>query len=211
MIFRRVLSLVVIAVFSANAALAQIAAELKGRVVDASGANVAQAEVDLTELATSIVERTVSSSSGDYLFSHLHGGLYRIDVNAKGFEHLTRTGVTAIVGQTVTADLMMAIGSDQQTVTVTEDAPLLQTSESDIETHLPGRTVLALPLNSRNFINLAALAPGVALPPGTVLPRINGGRPRTNEYLFDGISALQPEPGQVAFFPHRRRYSGVHH
>jgi hypothetical protein len=43
--------------------------------------------------------------------------------------------------------------------------------------------------------------PGVALPPGSSLPRINGGRPRTNEYLFDGISVLQPEPGQVAFFP----------
>jgi hypothetical protein len=73
--------------------------------------------------------------------------------------------------------------------------------ESDIETHIPGTTVVALPLNSRNFINLTTIAPGVALPPGTVLPRINGGRPRTNEYLYDGISALQPEPGQVAFFP----------
>ena len=62
-------------------------------------------------------------------------------------------------------------------------------------------TVVALPLNSRNFIQLAQLAPGAELPPGTLLPRINGGRPRTNEYLFDGISALQPEPGQVAFFP----------
>ena len=41
----------------------------------------------------------------------------------------------------------------------------------------------------------------MALPPGSPLPRINGGRPRTNEYLFDGISVLQPEPGQVAFFP----------
>ena len=47
----------------------------------------------------------------------------------------------------------------------------------------------------------AGLAPGVALPPGSSLPRINGGRPRTNEYLFDGISVLRPEPGQVAFFP----------
>jgi hypothetical protein len=46
-----------------------------------------------------------------------------------------------------------------------------------------------------------ALAPGVALPPASFFPRINGGRPRTNEYLFDGISVLQPEPGQVAFFP----------
>ena len=45
------------------------------------------------------------------------------------------------------------------------------------------------------------LAPGVALPPNSVLPRINGGRPRTNEYLFDGISVLQPEPGQVAYYP----------
>ena len=51
------------------------------------------------------------------------------------------------------------------------------------------------------LLTLAALVPGVALPPGSQLPRINGGRPRTNEYLFDGISVLQPEPGQVAFFP----------
>ena len=48
---------------------------------------------------------------------------------------------------------------------------------------------------------LAGIAPGVALPPNSVLPRINGGRPRTNEYLFDGISVLQPEPGQVAYYP----------
>jgi hypothetical protein len=45
---------------------------------------------------------------------------------------------------------------------------------------------------------LASIAPGVALPPNSVLPRINGGRPRTNEYLFDGISVLQPEPGSGA-------------
>jgi hypothetical protein len=56
-------------------------------------------------------------------------------------------------------------------------------------------------LNGRTFITLASLAPGVALPPASQLPRINGGRPRTNEYLFDGISVLQPEPGQVAYFP----------
>ena len=61
--------------------------------------------------------------------------------------------------------------------------------------------VVQLPLNGRTFISLAALAPGVALPPSSQLPRINGGRPRTNEYLFDGISVLQPEPGQVAYFP----------
>ena len=66
---------------------------------------------------------------------------------------------------------------------------------------IDNRKIVDLPLNGRSFISLAGLAPGVALPPASSLPRINGGRPRTNEYLFDGISVLQPEPGQVAFFP----------
>src|SRR6202008_428210 len=56
-------------------------------------------------------------------------------------------------------------------------------------------------LNGRGFVTLASLAPSVALPPTSQFPRINGGRPRTNEYLFDGISVLQPEPGQVAYVP----------
>jgi hypothetical protein len=77
----------------------------------------------------------------------------------------------------------------------------LQTATSNIQTNISGQLIVAEPLNTRNFVQLATQAPGVELPPGTLLPRINGGRPRTNEYLFDGISALQPEPGQVAFFP----------
>ncbi len=77
----------------------------------------------------------------------------------------------------------------------------MQAATSNIETNIPAATIATMPLNTRNFVQLATLSPGVELPPGTVLPRINGGRPRTNEYLFDGISALQPEPGQVVFFP----------
>src|SRR4029079_1993013 len=62
--------------------------------------------------------------------------------------------------------------------------------------------VTTLPLDGRNFIPLVALSPGVALPGGgNSCPRIKGTRPRTNEYLYDGISVLQPEPGQVAFYP----------
>ena len=186
---------------SASTASAQIAADLQGRVADSSGAAVPNAEVELTELSTNLHQRTVSSSSGDYLFSHLNPGGYALDVTAPGFAHLKRTGVTVIVGQTVLADLSLSVGSDQQVVNVNADAPLLQAVTSNIETNIPGPTVVAMPLNTRNFIQLSTLAPGVELPPGTLLPRINGGRPRTNEYLYDGISALQPEPGQVAFFP----------
>ena len=143
----------------------------------------------------------MTSATGDYSFTHLTPGVHQLDVSAPGFVHLTRTGVTALVGQTVAVDLVLTLGGSRQTIQVSADAPLLQSETSNIQTNIPGNTVVAMPLNTRNFVQLATLAPGVALPPGTLLPRINGGRPRTNEYLYDGISALQPEPGQVAFFP----------
>ena len=197
----RLLPLILFAALADCSAYSQVAAGLQGRVVDATGGAVPDAQVVLTETSTNVHQTTSSSRAGDYAFSHLNPGMYRVDVTATGFEHLSCTGVTASVGQTVNVDLSLTVGSDSQTVSVSEDAPLMQVAESDIETHIAGSTVVSIPLNSRNFINLATLAPGVSLPPGTVLPRINGGRPRTNEYLYDGISALQPEPGQVAFFP----------
>ena len=188
-------------VFSSFAASAQVAAALRGHALDPAGAAVAGVQIELTEVATSVHQRTITSAGGDFAFANLNPGKYRLVATATGFKVLEHTGITVVVGQTVGVDLTLAIGSARETVTVTADAPLLQVETSNIQTNIPGSTVVAMPLNSRNFIQLATLVPGVELPPGTVLPRINGGRPRTNEYLFDGISALQPEPGQVAFFP----------
>ena len=180
---------------------AQIAASLRGRVVDPSGAGVPKAEVELTESAKNVHLSSTTSSSGDYSFSNLNPGSYSLTVKASGFARLEHSGITVMVGQTVTADLSLTLGGDQQTITVSSDLPLLQSGTSNIETNISAPTIEAMPLNTRNFIQLSTLAPGVELPPGTLLPRINGGRPRTNEYLYDGISALQPEPGQVAYFP----------
>ena len=78
---------------------------------------------------------------------------------------------------------------------------MVRAETASLGTVVENEQVVQLPLNGRLFIMLATIAPGVALPPNSVLPRINGGRPRTNEYLFDGISVLQPEPGQVAYYP----------
>jgi Carboxypeptidase regulatory-like domain len=197
---RRALAIFVSALCLCSAAEAQISAGIEGSVRDQSGAIIPGPQVILTENATGIHQQITAGSAGDFVFTHLNPGVYSLDISKTGFGHLVRDHITAIVGETVTVDLTLGAASDQ-TVTVSTDAPLLQIAESDIEAHIPGAAVVALPLNSRNFINLAQLAPGVELPPGTLLPRINGGRPRTNEYLFDGISALQPEPGQVAFFP----------
>ncbi|MBB5317652.1 TonB-dependent receptor [Tunturibacter empetritectus] len=194
-------ALVLLVLIDGAVASAQIAADLKGRVLDPSGAANANAPIELVESSTNLHQSTTTSSSGDYLFIHLNPGSYRVEVKAPGFKSLNREGVTVIVGQTVSLDLTLSPGGDQQTVTVNSDAPLLQAETSNIQTNISGAVVAAIPLNTRNFIQLATLAPGVELPPGTLLPRINGGRPRTNEYIYDGISALQPEPGQVAFFP----------
>ncbi len=198
---RPVLCAVVFLTFGRLSLHAQIAAAIRGQVLDSSGGGVASANVILTRSDTSARVSTITSPTGDYSFTNLVPGTYQLDVTAAGFARLTRIGVTAIVGQTVGVDLVLTVGGNQQTIRVSADAPLLQSETSNIQTTIPGATVVSMPLNTRNFVQLATLAPGVALPPGTLLPRINGGRPRTNEYLYDGISALQPEPGQVVFFP----------
>jgi hypothetical protein len=99
----------------------------------------------------------------------------------------------------------LTAGNVEESVSVTADASLLRTESASLGQVINDRSITSLPLNGRNFLSLVTLSAGVAAPPRTTdgpsLPRINGGRPRVNEYLFDGISVLQPEPGQVAFFP----------
>ncbi len=186
----------------AEAASAQIAGNLRGEVLDPANLGLGGARITVTEESTGAARTsTTISATGEFLEADLLPGRYQIEVTAPGFNRLLRRDVTVSTGLTTSLNLHLTPGAPDQTVTVSADAPLLQAADSDIQTSIPRPDVLGLPLNGRNFIQLATLAPGVSLPPGTLLPRINGGRPRTNEYLFDGISALQPEPGQVAFFP----------
>lgn len=200
-LLRQVVCGVLFLAMASHYGFAQVRAGLHGRVLDPSGAAVRDASVELTETAKNIHRQTTTSASGDYVFGDLNPGDYQVEVKAPGFMKLNVTHVYLAVGQTANVELELKVGNDQQPLTVSEIPPEFQSETSNIQTNIPEEAVVAMPLNSRNFVQLATLAPGVALPPGTVLPRINGGRPRTNEYLYDGISALQPEPGQVVFFP----------
>ena len=192
-------SLLIAGVLGCLPAAAQVLPSIVGRVTDASGGSVASAHIVLTQTATGVKTAADTEGYGDYSFSNLTPGLYQVEASAPGYSHLVRNGITAIMGTTVTVDLELKIGSESNTVLVTGDAPLLQSATSNIETNISSPTIASMPLNTRNFIQLATQSPGVELPPGTLLPRINGGRPRTNEYLVDGISLLQPEPGQRRF------------
>ena len=101
--------------------------------------------------------------------------------------------------------MTLETGAITESITIKDDAPLLRTESGSLGQVVDSRKITDIPLNGRNFLSLVSLSAGVAQPPptsaGPSFPRINGGRPRTNEYMFDGISVLQPEPGQVAFFP----------
>jgi hypothetical protein len=174
---------------------------LVGRVEDQAGAALPGAVVTVTSRGTRLSRTTHADRDGGFSVQGLLPGAYQVRVELGGFRPLVRDGVRIATGETIRLALQLEVGPVTDAVTVTADAPVSRTATSGLGQVVDNRKVVDLPLNGRSFITLAGLAPGVALPPGSSLPRINGGRPRTNEYLFDGISVLQPEPGQVAFFP----------
>jgi Carboxypeptidase regulatory-like domain len=180
-------------------------AELTGEVRDGAGDGVAQATVTVTQVDTKDVTNTKTGKNGGYRVTHLRPGLYIITVEAPGFRRFVREGVRMMTGERIRVDVALSTGGVEEEIKVSSDASLLRTETGSLGQVIPNRRIIELPLNGRNFFSLISLVPGVAAPPpttaGPAFPRINGGRPRVNEYLFDGISALQPEPGQVAFTP----------
>lgn len=199
---KRVLGLLAIALWLTAPAHAQIGGgTLTGRVADTSGAALPGATVVVSDAAKALTRTAVSSSDGGFAIPGLAPGVYSIQVGLSGFRRVTREGVRLATGESVRVEFALPVGGVSEAMVVTGDAPLLRSGTASLGQVIDNGKVTGLPLNGRSFITLASLAPGVALPPGSPLPRINGGRPRTNEYLFDGVSVLQPEPGQVAFFP----------
>jgi hypothetical protein len=177
------------------------AGEITGVVTDQAGAALPGATVTVTSLETNRPGVVTTSGEGVYTVPSLAPGVYRVDVDLPGFKSVRREGIRLSTGEKIRLDVALVVGTVREQVMVTGDASMLRAETASLGAVVEHEQVVQLPLNGRTFITLASLAPGVALPPGSQLPRINGGRPRTNEYLFDGISVLQPEPGQVAYFP----------
>ncbi len=196
----------VVFVFSFSTAMGQAAqSELSGYLTDQTGAVIAGATVLLTETSTGKITTGITNRDGLYLFANQRPGIYRVRFSYTNFVPFSRN-VTLTTGERIRLDATLEIGYfDPVGVDIAADAPLLRSDTSSLGQVIDNKKIVDLPLNGRSFFSLIGLAAGVAQPPrtteGASLPRINGGRPRTNEYLFDGISVLQPEPGQVAFSP----------
>lgn len=176
-------------------------AELFGTILDPAGLAITKAKVEAEDQATRARYSAVSDERGEYHVLGLPSGSYTLTVEQAGFRLYRQAGIgLRLAGRTV-LDVTLEIGQPTQAVEVTAAAALLQTASGEVSLNVEEKKITTLPLDGRNFIPLVTLSPGVALPNGQLLPRINGSRPRTNEYLYDGISVLQPEPGQVVYYP----------
>src|SRR6185436_18378772 len=159
------------------------AGAIAGMVKDHAGAAVPGATITVTEIRTNRQRIVASTNDGVYTAPSLAPGEYRLDLQLTGFKPVRREGVRLATGEKVRIDFDLSVGDIREQVTVFGDAPIVRSETASLGTVVENEQIVQLPLNGRLFIMLASIVPGVALPPNSVLPRINGGRPRTNEYL----------------------------
>ncbi len=132
-----------------------------GTVTDPSNASIPGASVILTNIGTSERRSATSDSSGNFSFVNLIPGDYRVEVQNPGFKRYSREPVRIEVESAVRVNAAMQVGDVAETLTVSDQAPLLQTQSGTVGKLIEGRTVQDTPLNGRNVLNLIALAPGV--------------------------------------------------
>ncbi len=134
-----------------------------GVVTDPSGAAIAGAAVTITDKATNAERKTTTNAAGQYRFDLLPASDYVVHVSAGGFSTADTSTLTLQVGATTTANVPLATGSVNTTVDVATVNQLLDAEKTDSSTNVTPTQVQELPLNGRDFANLAILAPGVKL------------------------------------------------
>ena len=185
-------------------ASAQVAgATLTGTVTDSSGAIVPNANVSIKNKATGEARSVTSDAAGVYSAPNLLPGEYDVSFSAAGFATIVQTGVTLTVGAQQVLNTKMQIGQVNQKVEVSSEAPAVQLANSTISGVVGRTAVMQLPLNGRDWTQLATLQPGVdslgSVQANTGSPdrarrgygvqmTISGSRPTQNNYRIDGIS-----------------------
>jgi hypothetical protein len=152
---------------------------------------------------------TLTDSAGQYTVPFLQPGTYTVTVEARGFKKVVREGLSLSVGDTVGMDITLEVGAVTEQLTVTAEAPLLETAKADRGTLVDQQTVAEMPLNGRNPFMLAKIAAGVNLAicsgPSTMersRRTINGGLYQSNEFLLDGApNNAQAGSNNIAYVP----------
>jgi hypothetical protein len=180
--------------------LAQDTASMRGRVTDPTGAAVAGASITVKSLDTGATRTVFSDAGGAYRVFALPVGEYEVDVQKDGFATEDRTGVQLSAGQDAVADISLHLGSISQTLTVTDDAPVVALTTADVSGLVGEQQIENLPLNGRSFDLLLPLNPGVVnftweKTGGTGVSNstngnnfaVSGNRPQQNLFLLNGV------------------------
>lgn len=191
---RTLLPLIVAMMLVSIAAFAQEpTAQITGIVTDSSGASVPGARIQVMNLSTGVHWEAESNDSGNYVFANLPPGDYRITIQKQGFSTLTRGGINLVVSQVARLDFPLSIGTTSESIEIKAAAPLLESSTASVGQVIETKAVSDLPLNGRNFLQLAKLSAGVLEPKqgdresagGSFIA--NGVRAQLNNFLLDGV------------------------
>ncbi|MDP1568717.1 MAG: TonB-dependent receptor [Vicinamibacterales bacterium] len=176
-------------------AAAQTTATLAGRVVDGSGAVLPGVSLVVRQVDTGLTRAVTTDADGRYTVATLPVGAYEIRATLDGFRPLVREGVTLTVTEIAVVNLTLEVGGVNEVVMVSAGAGVVNTRSGELSYLVAGRAIEELPLNGRNYTDLALLQPSVVAYPhrdgGSVVAHglgmsVNGQDPRSNVYLLDG-------------------------
>ena len=192
-------------------------AVVSGRVTDPSGGVIGDVAVELINHATQVKLPSVTNAEGIFVLPSVPPGTYEVNARIAGFTAAHIESVTLEVGQSRTLNITLAVGDVKQSVTVTDEAPLVTTDRADRGTVVENRFVTSIPLLTRNpllLVTMTAGAIGTTTPGGglaagdntvsqnqTNFFRINGGRNRSSEILIDGASDTGTYNNQASAIP----------
>ncbi|MCU1325250.1 MAG: hypothetical protein JWN34_620, partial [Bryobacterales bacterium] len=189
--------------------------EINGSVTDPAGAAVSGAIVNISSAATGVQRSLTSNAEGRYSAPALLPGVYAVRVEAPGFSAQNRTAVQLQTGQVLSLDFAMQLGNVAETVEVTTAAPVLDTETTSVGTVIENRRIVELPLNGRNYLQLASLIPGATTngpassqgqqrmggARNSFALNVAGQRVHFNHYALDGMENTDPNFNTYLFLP----------
>ncbi len=186
---------------------------VSGTVLDGSGAVVSGAQLDLRHVSTGLARAATSQADGAFHFAFLPIGVYRAECRKAGFQTAVREAVVLQLAQSLRLDFVLTLGPEKQDITVTAGPALVNTENAELGEVIENRRMAGLPLNGRQFLQLAELTPGISRGPsggfrGNVTANltgpnitVNGARDTENYYTVDGVTANDRLFNSLTFSP----------
>jgi hypothetical protein len=205
---RRIAGIALLALASGVRQLdAQGSGAVHGVIRDGSGAVVASARVTLTNVATGLSRSVATREDGEYTFVPVGVGEYRVEVEVQGFKKAVQSGITVRADERSRVDLALEVGSPNQTVEVTGQAVLVESTTATLSTLVDSERIKQLPLNGRNLLDLQRLLPGVTGNTGETGAEnagfsVNGARGTMSNYTMDGGNAVDGFTNTAHAMPH---------